>query len=308
MSSTAQVSRLLALVPWLQARKGATIEQAADWFEVTEAQIRQDLEHLDFCGLPGLHPGDLFEVHYEDDRVSLTMAEELRRPLRLTPAESLRLVLRLEAVAQALGDELPALRSALDKVRSRAQLPPVRVDLAADGGWHAILRQAIVNARRVAIEYQGRGDEVPRSRLVDPWALQISGGHWYLAAHDDQAAARRSFRLDRIVMVKVLDEAIAVPVPAGPLPAPAYEPGPEDVEVVLDVTARGRWLAEAVSPATVIDQPDGGARLTLRTDAPGWIAGLVLSAQGEARVAAPLTLRADVAAAATQALAEMARG
>jgi proteasome accessory factor C len=64
----------------------------------------------------------------------------------------------------------------------------------------------------------------------------------------------------------------------------------------------GRWLLDAVDVDEVVETEDGGARVRLRTDAPAWIARLVLTAGGEAIVAAPDELRERVADLASEAL------
>ena len=48
-----QVSRLLALVPYLQARADVSLAQAAADFGVSPDQLRKDLKVLWMCGLPG---------------------------------------------------------------------------------------------------------------------------------------------------------------------------------------------------------------------------------------------------------------
>jgi hypothetical protein len=129
VSAAGDVARMLTLVPWLLERPGASLTETAEQFGVDERTIRRDLGHLDFCGLPGLGGGDLFEVELVGDRIVVRMADELRRPLRPTPREALRLVLTVDAVAEALGDELPALRSAVAKVRDALGIPEVVADV-----------------------------------------------------------------------------------------------------------------------------------------------------------------------------------
>ena len=60
-----RLPRLLALVPYLQARPGIPVSQAAADFGVTEAQLRKDLTLLWMCGLPGHGPGDLIDLNFE---------------------------------------------------------------------------------------------------------------------------------------------------------------------------------------------------------------------------------------------------
>lgn len=300
MSATDAVARMLTLVPWLLERPGASVSETAEAFGVEQRTIRRDLEALDFCGLPGLRGGDLFEVTIVGDRIVVRMADELRRPLRLTPREALRLVLTVDAVADVFGGDLPALRTAVEKVRTAAGVPPgVHVELDPGGSlWLEPLREALRAGVQVELGYRGRNDIEPARRLVDPWALHVADGAWYLQGNDVAVGERRTFRLDRVVAVERTDTPVQTRAPEGQLPAPAYTPGSDDVPVTLFLAPAARWVLDAVTPDEVVDGPDGGAEVTFRTDAPRWVTRLVLTAGGAARVIAPDWLGDQVAEAA----------
>lgn len=294
MSATQEVARMLTLVPWLLQRPGATLSETAEAFGVAPEAIRRDLGHLDFCGLPGLGGGDLFEVTLVGDRVVVSMADELRRPLRPTPAEALRLVLTVDAVADVLGEDLPALRSAVTKVREAVGIPEDVADvLEDDPNERELIAEALRDGRRVRLSYQGRGDDAPVTREVDPWTFHVQHGVWYLQGYDHGVGERRTFRLDRAADVEVLAVSITQPAPDS-LPPPTYAPAPDDPQVVLELTASARWIEEALTVDEVVERADGGALITFRTDTPRWIARLVLMAAGGAEVRSPDALREDV--------------
>ncbi|MEX0705362.1 MAG: WYL domain-containing protein [Nitriliruptoraceae bacterium] len=300
--STSDVARMLALIPWLLERPGASLGEAADAFGVDASTIRRDLSHLDFCGLPGLGGGDLFEVDIIGDRVVVGMADELRRPLRPTPAEALRLVLTVDAVAHLLGDEVPDLVSGLDRIRRALGVPDDVADVVDDvpEGLTEV-RRAVDAGMQVELSYQGRSDDEPRRRLVDPWAVQVADGSWYLHGHDHGAGAARSFRLDRIASLSATGTPATTQVPDR-LPLPAWEPSDDDLRVVLEVGPRARWIADAIVADEVIEGAAGAMTISLRTDAPGWIARLVLMSSGDARVVEPEAVASDVRRRATTAL------
>lgn len=307
MSAGTDVARMLTIVPWFLERPGASLHEAAEAFGVPPRTIRRDLSHLDFCGLPGLGGGALFDVTLEQDRVVVSMADELRRPLRLTPREALRLVLSLQAVDEAFGRELPALRSAIDKVRRAADLPEhaaITVDEGLASGWLPILRDALREARQLRLAYQGRTDPAPRHRVVDPWQLDVTPDGWYLHAHDVDADDHRVFRLDRIADVEMRDTPIARPRPDRPLPPPRFEPGEQDVEVVVRLGAAARWLADAFDH----EATDDGTHLEirLRTDAPDWVVHVLLMGAPEVEVVGPAEVADRLAEAARSALAQYA--
>ena len=123
MSATDAVRRLLVLVPWLLERPGAHVDEAAAAVASDRATVLDDLQLLNFCGLPGRLGGDLFEVELVGDRILLHLAPTFDRPLRPSREEALRLVLSLDHVAGVLGDELPGLDDALAAVRAAAGVP-----------------------------------------------------------------------------------------------------------------------------------------------------------------------------------------
>jgi proteasome accessory factor C len=304
VSATADVARMLTLVPWLLERPGASLAETAEAFGVDPATIADDLYHLDFCGLPGLGGGALFDVSQVGDRIVLTMADELQRPLRPSAADALRLVLSVDAVAEVLGEELPALRSAVDKVRRALGVPDGAAAVIEPSPTQlvATARAAIGGGRRVELRYQGRGDAEPQRRRVDPWAVHVEDGEWYLQGHDLGADDRRVFRLDRALDLTVLDEPVEHPAP-DQLPSPRYVPGPDDLQVTIEVDPAGRWLADALVVDELTERGGGGAVLRLRTDAPTWVERLVCMAGGAARVTDPPEMAASVRERARRALA-----
>ena len=95
MTSASQVTRLLSLVPYLQAHPDADVASTASMFGVSPRQLVADLNVLWFCGLPGGLPGDLIEVDMdalEEGRIRLTNAEFLSRPLRFSVEEAMSLI------------------------------------------------------------------------------------------------------------------------------------------------------------------------------------------------------------------------
>ena len=75
-------------------------QQLARTFGVPVRQLRQDLNLIFVCGLPGHTPGDLIEVWFgPDDTVSVTNADTISRPLRLTTDEALALLVALRTLA-----------------------------------------------------------------------------------------------------------------------------------------------------------------------------------------------------------------
>ena len=100
-TSAEQVQRMLVEVPYLMTNPGIGVDEAAEAFGITPAQLGRDLQALWMCGLPGQGGGDLIEIDMdavEDSGViRLGNADYLSRPMRFTPDEATSLVLLLSA-------------------------------------------------------------------------------------------------------------------------------------------------------------------------------------------------------------------
>lgn len=304
MSATDAVRRLLVLVPWLLERPGAHVDEAAAAVASDRATVLDDLQLLNFCGLPGRLGGDLFEVELVGDRILLHLAPTFDRPLRPSREEALRLVLSLDHVAAVLGDELPGLDDALVAVRTAAGVPAgVRAAPEPATAQLGPLRRAVTAQEQVVLRYRGRADGTARDRTVDPWELLLHRGTWYLHAHDHDADDLRTFRLDRVEAVTPTGAPVAVARPDGSLPTPAYQPGPDDVTVELDVAPDGHWVLDLLDDADVTHGEDGTTSVRVSTDAPRWIVALVLAARGEVTLTGPASVRGAVVRAARAGLA-----
>jgi len=134
-SVSSRFPRLLSLVPYLLARPGVRVAEVAEDFGITERQLRRDLELLWVCGLPGYGPGDLVDLSFSGDTVTVTEDAGMRRPLRLTTAEATTLLVALRALAQAPGMvDTDAVRRAVAKIEAAvgaAVAPGMAVGLAA---------------------------------------------------------------------------------------------------------------------------------------------------------------------------------
>jgi proteasome accessory factor C len=123
-TSTERLARLLALVPWLRANDGITIEQAAEHFGVSADQLTTDLWQLIVCGIPGYGPDQLVDIQFwDDDRIHVIDAIALDRPLRLTGEEVAALHVALRVLAQVPGNPRSTSAGVRDGQTRRSRRP-----------------------------------------------------------------------------------------------------------------------------------------------------------------------------------------
>lgn len=306
----ARLPRLLSLVPYLQARPGVPIAEAAADFGVTERQLRRDLELLWMCGLPGYGPGDLIDLSFAGDTVTVTEDAGMRRPLRLTTAEATALLVALRTLGEQPGVvDTGAVRRATAKIEQAVGVAApagVAVDLPhEEEATAATVRRALEDGRALRIVYYTAGRDAVSRRVVDPMRLLIADGRSYLEAWCRRAEGVRLFRLDRVEDVAVLDEPAAPPPDAEPtdVSAGAYRPRADHASAVLLLEPGALWVSEYYPVEEAVEQPDGRLRVLLRFADPAWLVRLVLGLGGGATVLAPPELAAAVVARAREALA-----
>jgi proteasome accessory factor C len=308
---TDRLPRLLSLVPYLLARPGVPVAEAAADFGITERQLRRDLELLWMCGLPGYGPGDLIDLSFSGDTVTVTEDAGMRRPLRLTTTEATALLVALRTLADVPGVvDTAAVRRATVKIERAvgdAGTSGLSVDLSREEeAATATVQQALASGRALRIRYYTAGRDAVSLRTVDPMRLLIVTGRGYLEAWCRRAEGVRLFRLDRVEDATILDEPAAPPPDAEPtdLSAGLFQPAPEHRRAVLVLEPDAHWVAEYYPVDEIVDEPDSDAiRVVMRYADPGWIVRLVLGLGGRARVVDPPELSAAVASRAHAALA-----
>jgi proteasome accessory factor C len=294
-----RLPRLLALVPYLLARPGAPIEEVAADFDVTVRQLRRDLELLWMCGLPGYGPGDLIDLSFEGDTVTVTFDAGMRRPLRLSGAEATALVVALRALAETPGVvDAGSVRRALAKIEAAAGHPDgVVVGLAtSEEAALAAVRDGLDRRRALRIRYYTASRDAVGGRTVDPMRLLLVEGRSYLEAWCRSAEGVRLFRLDRIEHVATLDETAAPPPHARPTDVSAglFRAQPDQQVAVLALAPDARWVGEYYPVEELTEGEGGAATVRMRYADTGWMVRLVLGLGADVTVRQPPELAAAV--------------
>lgn len=310
-----QVSRMLALVPYLRGRDGIPVERVAEDFGVTTSQLINDLNVLWFCGLPDAVTGEMIDVDMEaletEGVVYIDNAEFLPRPLRLTQHEALSLIVALRTLrSSATGGERGAVDAALAKLESAAgegarTASTVEVHVEdPDPQVRRVVADAIASGRRLHLAYLVPSRDEQTERDVDPLRLLTGEGRPYLEAWCYRADDVRLFRLDRITSVSSLDQPVAEhDVRGRDLSEGLFQPSAESPRAVLDLHPAANWVAEYYPNDSIEQRPDGVLRVTMRVGDLAWLRRLVLRQGGAAVVVEPDSLADAVATLAREALA-----
>ncbi len=212
-----QTRRMLSLVTYLKERPGARIEDVARAFGITEDELVSDLDVLPMCGT-SFRGGDLLDIDTDGDRIWWHNPDDVAEPLRLAADEATALLVAARAVST-----LPGLRESDRQalLRANAKLEAaageaagasarLSVTFESEGGVFADVDRAISERRRLWIRYYSPARDELSEREIDPIRL-VSVGHTYVEAWCRRSEARRTFRLDRVAEIKILDEPSAPP-------------------------------------------------------------------------------------------------
>lgn len=306
--------RMLSLVTYLRERPGARVDEVARAFGITTEELIADLGVLPMCGT-SFRGGDLLDIDTDGEHIWWHNAEAVGsgagEPLRLAADEATALLVAARAVATLPGlreGDRDALLRATAKLEAAAGeharvSSRLSVTFEAEGGVFADVDRALAERRRLRIRYYSPGRDALTDREIDPIRL-FALGHTYVEAWCRRSEARRTFRLDRIAEIELL-ETPADPPPLEPrdLSEGLVQPAPGDPEVVVEVGPGGRWVAEYYPHEAAEELPDGGLRVTLRTSDPATLRRLALRLGGDGRIVSPPQLAESARDAARAALA-----
>jgi proteasome accessory factor C len=312
------VARLLALVPYIQARREVSLEQAATDFGVPASQIVKDLNVLWFCGLPGLGMGDLIEIDMEalegEGVIRLSNADYLSRPLRLDSSEASALIVALRALREGGDDDVrPIVDRTLNKLEAAAGdgaavAAQVDIRMPEQAGALNELRERLTRAvdqrRQVRLDYYVPTRDQSTERVVDPLRVVTAEGNAYLEAWCHVAEDQRLFRLDRISSAVVLEEAVEDHGDLEPrnLADGIFQPSTDDLLVTMTLEPSARWVAEYYPVEDRVEEPGGRLTVRLRVGDPAWLTQLMLRLGASAQVTDPPDIADDVRRVAARAL------
>jgi predicted DNA-binding transcriptional regulator YafY len=315
-TATDRLQRLLALVPYVVSRNAVGMAETAAAFGITEQELVDDLNMLWCVELRSPDPYCPIDLSYEGGEIVVSEAEAMDRPLRLGVDEACALLIGLRMLAElpsigdgsALSRTIAKLEAAAGSAANPSAQVAVQVDHLTGALVTAQVTEALSRSRRVHISYYVPGRDEATERDVDPMRLLVVEGRSYLEGWCRRAGAVRLFRLDRVLVLQILDVAAEVPAGAEPVDVDGglFRPSPQDVLVELELAAAGRWVAEYYPCEQAEELPDGRLRITLRTPDTQWVRRLALRLGEDGRVVSPPELAVQVGDDAAAALAHYA--
>ena len=313
MPRNAEVIRQWSILRDLEASHRLTIDDLAARTGVTTRTIRRDLEALQTSGFPlfdELIDGKRYwtleaKAFRRLDDTGFTLAELSALYFSRTLVECLAATPFQQDVAAAF-DKLaaaltPGMRQFLDRlplvIQSKAAGPRAASD-KAERDYIARLLDATLNHRQTKMKYFSMSSSREKEYLIEPYRLIYSPGGMYLQAFVPEYGEIRTFSLDRIRGLSLMEERFK---PSAVLDAAfAHSIGvnegmPEQVEIAFEAhiapyVRERRWHASQRHA----DRKDGGIVLSLDVCNDWALRSWILSFGPLARVLKPAALAEQI--------------
>ena len=286
-SAAQRVSGLLVMLPWIMQRQRVKISTMARQFNLSEAELVEDLQMAAVCGVPPYTPDALIDVYMDDGMVIAEVPLVFSRPLKLSTAELFAVSVMAQTALQLPGaNKKGPLASALAKLAPlmpagaetiKVQLPKAR--------FVKELLAAVETGERHEIEYFSPASLKRTTRTITPRKVFEDSGRWYVAADDHLSGEDRVFRVDRIeklIGTQVFDQLREVRDDELPWFSESLE------QVTLRVQKQARWIVESYPYVSRVDNKDGSVDLTMSITSKHWLGRLLLRAGNGVKVLKPV--------------------
>jgi predicted DNA-binding transcriptional regulator YafY len=298
-------SRIITLIMLLQSKPNQKASDLARKLDVSVRTLHRYFEQLDEMGVP------VYAERGPYGGFSLVRGYKMP-PLVLTPEEAVASFLGLSLVEEMWGRLYrSAALGALAKLENllpddqRQEVAWARRSLLATGMHRSDqqaladtlekLRRATREHRRVQMRYQGRETSL---RDLDPYALVHRSGWWYVIGYCHLRQSLRTFRVDRITHINLLETVFEQPIVFDLHAYLAAEP-----QMQPAVRARLRFTPQFAGMAlnnrpfweNLAEQPDGAVEVTFQSPDLEWAASTALAYGPAVEVIDPPELRSMVA-------------
>jgi proteasome accessory factor B len=309
----AEVIRQWKILKTIEAGRFTSSAKLADEHGVTERTIRRDIEALQEAGFPlydDRQDGKKVWRLVEGYKQRLTQSFTLSELAALYFSRNMLAFLRGAPFAQDLEAAFQKIREALPEKSlpflSRIQdlfmaRPDPWKDYSKKQDVIAGLIDATLHQRQATIAYYSFNSKRTKAYQVDPYRLVYYRGGLYLYARAHEYGEVRTFAVERIQKIEVLDQGFETPADFSPSEYARSAFGifggePQTVELLFSPEMAGYVRERSWHESQQLaDEPDGGVRLTMEV-APGfelqsWIKGFL----PHVRVVRPASLRDAIA-------------
>ena len=282
-----RTARLLDLVPYINTHQGIALKDLAAVFEVSNAQMVNDLTTLWMCGLPGYTPLELMDLDFESGYVNISNAPTLAKPRSVTFDEGVALILGLDLLRASIPTDRSDLLEKIDSLSARLSSiinlnSTFSVVAPVNQGVSAAIDEALASRSSLAIEYHSMYRDEITQRTIFPIEIIEVEGQQYLSSYCYSASDFRQFKLDRIQKAVVTQESRTIP---------------EDATDTQRINSRLKVLKPTREIAERFSRQDlkAGSEFDFQTYSQQWLERSILSSGDGVALLTPPEIRASIA-------------
>ena len=282
-----RTARLLDLVPYINTHQGIALKDLAAIFEVSNAQMVNDLTTLWMCGLPGYTPLELMDLDFESGYVNISNAPTLAKPRSVTFDEGVALILGLDLLRASIPTDRNDLLEKIDSLSARLSSiinlnSTFSVVAPVNQGVSAAIDEALASRSSLEIEYHSMYRDEITQRTIFPIEMIQVEGQQYLSSYCYFASDFRQFKLDRIQKAVVTQESKTIP---------------EDATDTQRINSRLKVLKPTREIAERFSRQDlkAGSEFDFQTYSQQWLERSILSSGDGVALLTPPEIRASIA-------------
>ena len=282
-----RTARLLDLVPYINTHQGIALKDLAAVFEVSNAQMVNDLTTLWMCGLPGYTPLELMDLDFESGYVNISNAPTLAKPRSVTFDEGVALILGLDLLRASIPTDRTDLLEKIDSLSARLSSiinlnATFSVVAPVNQGVSAAIDEALASRLSLEIEYHSLYRDEITHRTIFPLEIIQVDSQQYLSSYCYAASDFRHFKLDRIQKAVITQESKTIPEDAADT---------QTINSRLKVLKPTRGIAERFSRQDL----KAGSEFDFQTYSQQWLERSILSSGDGMALLTPPQIRASIA-------------
>lgn len=167
MIKSDKISRLLLELPWLIQNRNTSIDNFCAQFDISREEAIKDLSLLTYVG-PGKFGGELVDIQYDDENISVIDSQGFDKPLKLNSIEAVLLLLGVRNLREISNDK----QEFLDLDFKLSKL--IETDVITEKQQEEYLvkrnriKNAIQNRNQIVIQYVDSNLHVTSERSISP--------------------------------------------------------------------------------------------------------------------------------------------
>lgn len=290
-----QINRLFEIVYILLDKKNVTAGELAEHFEVSKRTIFRDIDTLSSAGIP------VYTAKGKGGGISILDNFVLNKTA-ISEEEQDQILISLQSLASTRHVDAGSTLSKLGALFQKTDTAWIEVDFSRWGNGDQDkekfeqLKNAVIKKLPVSFTYPGVSGEIT-DRTVYPVKLIFKSKAWYVQAYCLSRRAYRTFKINRILHLKVLpDSFLGQEIPSPP--TGQEETGPDNlISLKLLFSPRAAYrIYDEFNGSNVIKNEDGSFTVTVYLPEDSWLYGFLLSFGADVRVMEPRRVKENLLA------------